>query len=67
MPTVIDRSQLQRMLRDGAQLLDVLAAGEFANEHIPGALNVPLAELRADSTTHLDGDRPIIAYCYDRE
>ncbi len=67
MPTVIDRSQVQQMLTEGAQLLDVLAADEYAEEHIVGAVNVPLATLRADTTSHLDTRQPIIVYCYDRE
>ena len=67
MPTVIDRAETERLLADGAQLVDVLARDEFAEEHIVGAFNVPLAELRAASTTDLDVQRPVIVYCYDRE
>ena len=67
MPTVIDRSEVQRMLAAGAQLLDVLAADEHAEERIPQALNVPLAELRADTTAHLHRAEPIIVYCHDSE
>lgn len=67
MPAVIDRTQVQRLVIDGAQLLDVLASDEYAEEHIAGALNVPLAKLRAESTAHLDRGRPIIVYCHDRE
>ena len=67
MPTVIDRSEVQRMLAAGAQLLDVLAAEEHAEERIPGTLNVPLAELGPETTSHLAPDRPVIVYCHDRE
>ena len=67
MPTVIDMSEVQRMLAAGAQLLDVLAADEHAEERIPGALNVPLAELRADTTAHLERNQPVIVYCHDSE
>ncbi len=67
MPTVIDRSEVQRMLEEGAQLLDVLDAEEHAEERIPGALNVPLAELGPETTSRLAPGRPIIVYCHDRE
>ncbi len=67
MPTAIDRPEVQRMLAAGAQLLDVLAADEYAEEHILGALNVPLAGLREDTTAHLDRGKLIIVYCHDRE
>ncbi len=67
MPTVIDRSDVLRMLEEGAQLLDVLDAEEHAEEHIPGAQNVPLAELDPETTSHLAPDRPVIVYCHDRD
>ena len=67
MPTVIDRSEVQRMLAAGAQLLDVLSADEHAEERLPGALNVPLAELRAGTTAYLNRGDPIIVYCHDSE
>jgi phage shock protein E len=65
MPTPIDRDEVQRLLRDGAQLVEVLPAGEYEDEHLPGAINIPLKELDAESTRRLDRDRPVIAYCYD--
>ncbi len=67
MPAVIDRDQVQQMLADGAQLLEALAREEFAEEHLPGAVNVPLAEIAANTTAHLDREQPIIVYCYDLE
>lgn len=67
MPTVIDRPEVERMLAAGAQLLDVLATDEHEEERIPGALNVPLAQLRADTTAHLSSSDPIIVYCHDSE
>jgi rhodanese-related sulfurtransferase len=43
-------------------LLDVRTAGEFAAGHIPGAVNVPLDELRR-RLHELPKDRDIAAYC----
>lgn len=43
-------------------LLDVRTATEFAAGHIPGAVNIPVDELRA-RRDELPTDRPIAAYC----
>jgi rhodanese-related sulfurtransferase len=67
MPTVIQRAFVQTMLDEGAQLLDALAAQEYAEEHIVGAANVPLAVLSGTTTTHLDRNRPIVVYCHDTD
>lgn len=44
------------------QLLDVRTADEFAAGHIPGALLIPVDELRA-RLQELPRDREIVAYC----
>ncbi len=41
MPTRIDLTQLQQLLDDGAQLLEVLPASAYTEEHLPGAVNRP--------------------------
>jgi NADPH-dependent 2,4-dienoyl-CoA reductase/sulfur reductase-like enzyme/rhodanese-related sulfurtransferase len=43
-------------------LLDVRTPDEFRNGHIPGAVNIPIDELR-DRLTELPTDRAIVAYC----
>jgi rhodanese-related sulfurtransferase len=66
MPTPIDRDDVQRLLREErAQLVEVLPADEFEDEHLPGAINVPLKTLDARSTASLDLQRPVIVYCND--
>jgi len=66
MPIPIDRDELQRLRRDErAQLVEVLPAGGFADEHLPGAINIPLKTLDRDSAASLDPRRPVIVYCYD--
>ncbi|HKV87045.1 MAG TPA: rhodanese-like domain-containing protein [Candidatus Dormibacteraeota bacterium] len=64
MATLIDRAQLQRMVRDGAQLIEVLPAKEYAEDHLPGAVSHPLRDLEADAD-QIDRHRPIIVYCWD--
>ncbi len=63
MPTSILREDVQRLLRDeAAQLVEVLPAAEFEEEHIEGAINIPLKEIDERSTGGLDKDRPVIVY-----
>lgn len=59
----VTREELSGRLRDGmVTVLDVRPADEFALGHVPGALNVPLAELDAHLAM-LDPDKDIVAYC----
>jgi hypothetical protein len=46
MPTPIDHHDVQRLLaEEQAQLVEVLPAAEFADEHLPGAISIPLKQL----------------------
>ena len=65
MATAIDRAEVQRLLVQGAQLVEVLPADEYEYERLPGAINIPLKTLDASSVGPLDRDRPVIVYCYD--
>jgi rhodanese-related sulfurtransferase len=65
MPTRIDLAQLQRLLDGGAQLVEVLPAAEYAEEHLPGAVNIPLKQLDATTAAQLDPPRPVVVYCWD--
>ena len=65
MPEAIDRDRVQELVRAGAQLVEVLPGEEYGDEHLPGAVNIPLKELNAESAGQLDRARPVIVYCYD--
>lgn len=65
MPTDIDRHKLKRMLGDGAQLVEVLPTEEYAEDHLPGAVNIPLRSLRADTVSNLRKEVPVVTYCWD--
>ena len=66
MPTPIDREEVQRLLADEhAQLVDVLPDAEFEDEHLPGAINIPLKTLGRQTAKRLDARRPVISYCHD--
>ena len=45
MPAPVTRTEVVELLANGAQLVDVLPAEEYASEHLPGAVNIPLASL----------------------
>jgi rhodanese-related sulfurtransferase len=66
MPKGIDRHEVQRLLaEEHAQLVEVLPAAEFEEEHLPGAINIPLKELNRKTARQLDRQRPVITYCHD--
>jgi rhodanese-related sulfurtransferase len=66
MPSPIDRGEVQRLVdQHDAPLVEVLPEAEYEDEHLPGAINIPLKHLDAQSVRHLDRVRPVIAYCYD--
>jgi len=65
MPTVIDRHQLQDLVARGAQLVEALPAVDYAEAHLPGAINLPLKQLTRQTAAQLDRTRPIIVYCND--
>jgi rhodanese-related sulfurtransferase len=68
MTNPIDRHEVQRLLPDeDAQLVEVLPQAEFEDEHLPGAINVPLKQLDRESVLQLDRARPVIVYCYDSQ
>jgi rhodanese-related sulfurtransferase len=66
MPTPIDRQEVQRLLAaEHAQLVEVLPAAEYEDEHLPGATNIPLKELNAETARQLKRGEPVIVYCHD--
>jgi rhodanese-related sulfurtransferase len=65
MPTRIEIGQLQELLDAGAQLVEVLPLEEYREEHLPGALSIPLKELDAETTAGLDKSNPVVVYCWD--
>ena len=65
MPHVVSRDELRELLHQGAQLVEVLPAREFEEEHLPGAVNFPLRRLEAEAREKLDPERPVVVYCWD--
>jgi rhodanese-related sulfurtransferase len=66
MPHVIhDRREVQALLARGAQLVEVLPPDEYDEEHLPGAINLPLRKLEKEANQRLDPGKPVIVYCWD--
>lgn len=66
MPTIIERDEVRRLVADeGAQLVEVLPTREYDDEHLQGAINLPLKALNPETAARLDRDRPVITYCHD--
>jgi rhodanese-related sulfurtransferase len=64
-PINIHRDQVRDLIETGAQLVEVLPAAEYEEEHLPGALSIPLKTLDASTVSALDRDAPVIVYCWD--
>ncbi|HKW69095.1 MAG TPA: rhodanese-like domain-containing protein [Candidatus Dormibacteraeota bacterium] len=65
MPTEIDRNKLQSLVDGGAQLVEVLPAEEYEEDHLPGAVSIPLGRIETEALQILDRTRPVIVYCWD--
>jgi rhodanese-related sulfurtransferase len=65
MPQEIDRETVRRLVSHGAQLVEVLPANEYGEDHLPGAVNLPLRKLETEARSVLDPSRPVIVYCWD--
>jgi rhodanese-related sulfurtransferase len=63
MPTKIDYDGLRALPE--AQLVEVLPPEEYEEEHLPGAISLPLKQLDASTAAVLDRERPVIVYCWD--
>ena len=66
MPAPIERDEVQRLFQEAhGQLVEVLPHDEYEDEHLPGAINIPLKTLDIETTKSLDPEKPVIVYCYD--
>jgi rhodanese-related sulfurtransferase len=58
----VSREQAQKLIDEGAQVIDVRADHEWEAGRITGATHLPLAEL-AERAGEIDKDRPVLLYC----
>ena len=64
MAKLVDREIVRELVKQGAQLVEVLPAEEFAEEHLPGAISHPLRQLDEEAA-QVDRKRAVIVYCWD--
>ena len=65
MPTEVSLTEVQRLIDDGAQLVEALPANEYDEEHLPGAISMPLKEVTSERAQELDAARPVVVYCWN--
>jgi rhodanese-related sulfurtransferase len=58
----VSREEAQKMVAEGAQLVDVRADHEWEMGRIEGAQHLPLAELN-ERVGEIERDRPVVFYC----
>jgi rhodanese-related sulfurtransferase len=62
----VTRDEIVRLVEGAAQLVEVLPEGEYEEEHLAGAIHLPLKTLtRSAALDALDPARPVIVYCWD--
>jgi len=61
----VDREGMRRLMAQGAQIVDVLPAQEYGEDHLPGAINLPLRRIESEAGQVLDPRRPVVVYCAD--
>jgi phage shock protein E len=65
MPKEVGLEEMRRLVGEGAQVVEVLPAREYEEEHLPGAVNIPLKTLNEATAAKLDKNRPVVVYCWD--
>lgn len=69
MARLMSSTELQQRIEKGEDfvLIDVLGKDDFEKEHIPGALNMPLTELRQRAKKDLSKNQRIVVYGHDHD
>ena len=65
MPEPVRFQRVMQLVEEGAQLVEVLPREEYGEQHLPGAISLPLKELDADAVAGLSRDKAAIVYCWD--
>jgi rhodanese-related sulfurtransferase len=65
MPKEIRRDEVRKLVAEGAQLVEVLPSPEYEEDHLPGAVHLPLKKVDSMARQVLDHNRAVIVYCWD--
>ena len=66
MPHDIQRDRVKELQAQGAAIVETLPQDQFDHEHLSGAVNLPLKELRRETAERLigsDKQRGVVVYC----
>jgi len=62
--TLVTQAAAREWLNKGALVIDVRSDGEFQERHLPGAINIPLGQLRDEIARHApDKAQPLLLHC----
>ncbi len=61
----LQRRDVQDLIDEGAQLVEVLPRKEYEEDHLPGAINIPLRDIETQAEARLDKNSPVVVYCWD--
>ncbi len=61
----LQRHAVQELIEEGAQVVEVLPREEFEEDHLPGAINIPLPNIDREAVNRLDMGLPVVVYCWD--
>ncbi len=59
----ISAAEAKKLVSDGARLVDVRTPEEYAAKHLPGAVNIPVADLETRLGELAPKEQPIVVYC----
>jgi rhodanese-related sulfurtransferase len=59
---MVDAAEAMLLIERGALVVDVRGPREWSRQHVPGSLNIPLADLESRAVD-LPDDRILIAFC----
>jgi phage shock protein E len=59
----VSSARARELVASGAKLVDVRTPAEFSMGHVPGAVNVPLGELKERADALGAKDKPLVLYC----
>lgn len=62
----IDVDGARRLIDEGSRVVDVLPSSVYVQEHLPGAVNMPLETLDHMAVADWDRDQRLVVYCFDQ-
>jgi rhodanese-related sulfurtransferase len=61
----IGREEVRRLWAEGVTIVEVLPKKEYDEDHLPGAIHLPLPAIDKDARRVLDPSRSLVVYCWD--